>query len=355
MFSTLNRYFSKELAQTFAGVSIVLLLVIVGQSFVSLLAKVMKGKLPADVVVSMLGLGILKSAILLIPFALLLTIMLSLGRLYRDSEIYAIKASGIGSRSLLRYASLLFIPLIIFLLYLSVFSAPWAEQQIEIIKQKAGGFTDIYSLTPGQFIESNQGNWVVFVEQSDRESGEVKNIFIYDRRDGNVAIETAQYAEQKNLAELGGESLILKKGQRYEGTPGEGGFTLLSFNQHAIRIPEFDLNMDNQNPEFKSTAELLKSKQLPDIAEFQWRISVPIAAVLLALLAFPLSVTSPRQGRFAGLAIAIVIYLIYSNLLILAETWVADGKLPLMPGMFVVHAGMLVLVIVLSMRQRLGA
>ena len=355
MFSTLNRYFSKELAQTFAGVSIVLLLVIVGQSFVSLLAKVMKGKLPADVVISMLGLGILKSAILLIPFALLLTIMLSLGRLYRDSEIYAIKASGIGSLSLLRYASLLFIPLIIFLLYLSVLSAPWAEQQIEIIKQKAGGFTDIYSLTPGQFIESNQGNWVVFVEQSDRESGEVKNVFIYDRRDGNVAIETAQHAEQKNLAELGGESLILKKGQRYEGTPGEGGFTLLSFNQHAVRIPEFDLNMDNKNPEFKSTSELLKSSRLPDIAEFQWRISVPIAAVLLALLAFPLSVTSPRQGRFAGLAIAIVIYLIYSNLLIVSEAWVADGKLPVIPGMFVVHAAMLVLVIVLSTRRQAGA
>ena len=355
MFSTLNRYFSKELAQTFAGVSIVLLLVIVGQSFVSLLAKVMKGKLPADVVISMLGLGILKSAILLIPFALLLTIMLSLGRLYRDSEIYAIKASGIGSRSLLRYASLLFIPLIIFLLYLSVFSAPWVEQQIEIIKQKAGGFTDIYSLTPGQFIESNQGNWVVFVGHSDRESGEVKNVFIYDRRDGNVAIETAQHAEQKNLAELGGESLILKKGQRYEGTPGEGGFTLLSFNQHAVRIPEFDLNVDNQNPEFKSTGELLKSGQLVDIAEFQWRISVPIAAILLALLAFPLSVTNPRQGRFAGLAIAIVIYLIYSNLLILAETWVADGKLPVIPGIFAVHVAMLILVVALSLRQRLGA
>ncbi len=355
MFSTLNRYFSKELAQTFAGVSTVLLLVIVGQSFVSLLAKVMKGKLPADVVVSMLGLGILKSAILLIPFALLLTIMLTLGRYYRDSEIYAIKASGIGSSSLLRYASLIFIPLIAFLFYLSIYSAPWAEQQIETIKQKAGGLTDIYSLTPGQFIESNQGNWVIFVEQSDRESGEVKNIFIYDRKEGNVAIETARHAEQKNLAELGGESLILKKGQRYEGKPGEGGFTLLSFDQHAVRIPEFDLNVDIQDPEFKSTTELLESKQLPDIAEFQWRISVPIAAILLALLAFPLSVTNPRQGRFAGLAIAIVIYLIYSNLLILAETLVADGKLHTVPGMFAVHAAMLVLVIILSFRKRLGA
>lgn len=355
MFSTLNRYISKELAQTFAGVSIVLLIVIVGQSFVSLLGKVMKGKLPADVVVSMLGLGILKSAILLIPFALLLTIMLTLGRYYRDSEIYAIKASGIGSRSLLRFTSLLLIPLIAFLFYLSIYSAPWAEQQIETIKQKAGGLTDIYSLTPGQFIESNQGNWVVFVEQSDRESGEVKNVFIYDRRDGNVAIETAQYAEQKNLAELGGESLILKKGQRYEGTPGEGGFTLLSFDQHAVRVPEFDLNIDTNDPEFKSSTDLIESKKLPDIAEFQWRISVPIAAILLALLAFPLSVTSPRQGRFAGLAIAIVIYLIYSNLLILAETWVADGKLPVVPGMFAVHGAMLLLVIILSFRKRIGA
>ena len=355
MFSTLNRYISKELAQTFAGVSIVLLIVIVGQSFVSLLGKVMKGKLPADVVVSMLGLGILKSAILLIPFALLLTIMLTLGRYYRDSEIYAIKASGIGSRSLLRFTSLLLIPLIAFLFYLSIYSAPWAEQQIETIKQKAGGLTDIYSLTPGQFIESNQGNWVVFVEQSDRESGEVINVFIYDRRDGNVAIETAQHAEQKNLAELGGESLILKKGQRYEGTPGEGGFTLLSFDQHAVRVPEFDLNVDTNDPEFKSSTDLIESKKLPDIAEFQWRISVPIAAILLALLAFPLSVTSPRQGRFAGLAIAIVIYLIYSNLLILAETWVADGKLPVVPGMFAVHGPMLLLVIILSFRKRIGA
>ncbi len=354
MISTLNRYFSKELAQTFVGVGIVLLAVIVGQSFVSLLAKVIKGRLPTDVVVSMLGLGILKSAILLIPFALLLAIMLTVGRYYRDSEIYAIKACGIGSNALLRYASLLFIPLIALLFYLSIYSAPWAEQQIETIKLKARDFTDIYSLTPGQFIESNQGNWVVFVEKSDRENGEVKNVFIYDRREGSVAIETAESAKQENLAELGGESLILKNGQRYEGTPGEGGFTLLTFDQHAVRIPEFDLNIDTQNPEFKSTGDLLQSKQLDDIAEFQWRISVPIAAILLALLAFPLSFTNPRQGRFAGLALAIFIYLIYSNLLIVTETWVADGKFPAMPGMFAVHAGMLALVIFLSLRQKLS-
>lgn len=355
MFSTLNRYFSKELAQTFAAVSIVLLVVIVGKSFVSLLSKVINGKLPADVVMSLLGLGILKSAILLVPFALLITIMLALGRYYRDSEIYAVKASGIGSLALLRYASLVVVPIVVLLFYLSIFSAPWAAQQVEKIKLQAKGFTNIYGLTPGQFIESNQGNWVVFVEEADKDSGEVKNIFISDRREGKVAIETAKYAEQKNLTELGGESLILKRGQRYQGVPGEGGFTLLAFDQHAVRIPEFDLNLDTDDPELKATSKLIQSSERSDIAEFQWRISVPIAAILLALLAFPLSVTSPRQGRFAKLGIAIVIYLIYSNLLILMEAWVADGKFPAVPGMFAVHAGMILLIIILTMRQRLGA
>ncbi len=183
----------------------------------------------------------------------------------------------------------------------------------------------------------------------------MKNVFISDRREGKVAIETAKFAEQKNLSELGGESLILKKGQRYQGMPGEGGFTVLTFDQHAVRIPEFDLKLDHQDPEFKSTTALLKSNALSDVAEFQWRISVPIAAILVVLLAFPLSVSSPRQGRFANLGIAIVIYLIYSNLLILMEAWVADGKFPAIPGMFLVHIGMLVLIIILTMRQRLGA
>ncbi len=355
MFSTLNRYFSKELAQTFTAVGFVLLLVIVGKSFVSLLGKVMDGKLPADVIMPMLGLGILKSAILLVPFALLLSIMLVLGRYYRDSEIHAIKASGIGSLSLLRYTGLLVVPIVLLLFYLSVFSAPWTAQQIEKIKLQAKGLTDISALTPGQFIESNQGNWVIFVEEADKDSAVVKNIFISDRREGKVAIETAQFAEQKNLAELGGESLILKKGQRYQGTPGEGGFTLLTFDQHAVRIPEFDLKIDQQDPEFKSTAKLFQSTELSDAAELQWRISVPIAAVLLVLLAFPLSVTNPRQGRFAKLGVAIVIYLIYSNLLILMEAWVADGKFPVMPGMLAVHLGMLILIITLTLKQRSGA
>ena len=312
----------------------------------------MDGKLPADVVISILSLGILNSAILLAPFALLVTVMLTLGRLYRDSEIYAIKASGVSSFGLVKNASLLILPVIIGLFYLSLFSAPWASQQIESIKIKARGQTDIYGLNAGQFVESKQGDWVVFIEDSNKELGTVSNIFIYDRNEGRIAIETAQTAKQENLAELGGNSLILNQGQRYEGVPGEGGFKVLTFNQHALRIPGFVSKLDTNDPEFKSTKDLISSSRAADHAELQWRVSVPIAAILLVFLAFPLSVTNPRQGRFAKLGLAIVIYLIYSNLLILAETWVADGKLPTVPGLFIVHIGLAITIAFLIYRQR---
>lgn len=351
MFSVLNRYFSRELALTFAAVSAVLLAVVVSKSFVSLLTRVMEGRMSADAVLSLLGLGILEAAILLAPFALFISVMLVLGRLYRDSEIYAIQANGIGLLKLFRYAVLFILPVIVLLGYASVFLAPQIAQQVESVKLGAKERTSVLGLVPGQFIEARGGDWVVFIESAERESGTARNIFIYDRRGDTISIETAQSVQQAEVPELEGESLILSQGRRYEGIPGEGDFTVVSFERHSVRIPELNPAPDRDDPEFMTPAQLLGSQALPERAELQWRLSVPVAALLLVLLAFPLSVARPRQGRFAKLGLAIVIYLIYSNLMILAETWVANGKLSTVPGLFAVHGVVALLTVSLFMRQ----
>lgn len=351
MFSILNRYFSRELALTFVAVSAVLLAVVVSKSFVSLLTRVMEGKMSADAVLSLLGLGILEAAILLAPFALFISVMLVLGRLYRDSEIYAIQANGIGLLRLFRYAVLFILPVIVLLGYASVFLAPQIAQQVEVIKLEAKERTSVLGLVPGQFIEARQGDWVVFIEAAERETGTARNIFIYDRRGDRISIETAQSVQQAEAPELEGKSLILSQGQRYEGIPGEGNFTVLSFERHSVRIPELNPVLDLDDPEFMTVAQLLGSHATPELAELQWRLSIPVAALLLVLLAFPLSVVRPRQGRFAKLGLAIIIYLIYSNLMILAETWVADGQLPAVPGLFAVHGVIALLIVSLFMKQ----
>ena len=351
MFLTLNRYFSRELALTFVAVSAVLLAVVVSKSFVSLLTRVMDGKMSADAVLSILGLGILEAAILLAPFALFISVMLVLGRLYCDSEIYAIKANGISLLRLFRYAVLFVLPVIMLLGYASVFLAPQIAQKIEIIKIESKERTSIMGLVPGQFIEARQGEWVVFIEAAERKSGTAKNIFIYDRRGDRVSIETAHSVQQTDSPLLEGKSLILSQGQRYEGIPGEGSFTVLSFERHIVRIPELNVALDRNDPEFMTVAQLMGSHSTSAQAELQWRVSIPVAALLLVLLAFPLSVVRPRQGRFAKLGLAIVIFLIYSNLMILAETWVANGRIPTVPGIFVVHGALALMIVALYMKQ----
>jgi lipopolysaccharide export system permease protein len=75
--------------------------------------------------------------------------------------------------------------------------------------------------------------------------------------------------------------------------------------------------------------------------ELLWRIGMPVSALILALLAIPLSYVNPRAGRSANMLIAILIYAIYSNLMSVSQAWVAQGKLSFWVGVWAVHALML--------------
>jgi lipopolysaccharide export system permease protein len=88
----------------------------------------------------------------------------------------------------------------------------------------------------------------------------------------------------------------------------------------------------------KPTRDLLRSGALADRAELHWRIAWPLSLFVLALIAVPLSRTSPREGRYARLGIALFVYLIYQNLLFTARLWVERGITADAVGMWWVHA-----------------
>lgn len=102
-----------------------------------------------------------------------------------------------------------------------------------------------------------------------------------------------------------------------------------------------------------SITQLIETDGLREKAELQWRISIPLAALILAMLAVPLSYASPREGRFAKIALAIVIYIPYANLLVLCRKWISSGSLPSWIGLWPVHLCMLGLLVFLLAR-RLG-
>jgi lipopolysaccharide export system permease protein len=100
-----------------------------------------------------------------------------------------------------------------------------------------------------------------------------------------------------------------------------------------------------------STLQLLSDRTNPNLAEFLWRIGLPLSALTLALLAIPLSFVNPRASRSINLIFALLTYMVYSNLVSIAQAWVSQGKLSFYTGWWIVHAGMAVLLAVMLWRR----
>jgi lipopolysaccharide export system permease protein len=168
-----------------------------------------------------------------------------------------------------------------------------------------------------------------------------------------ASIETASRA--RHFQDKEGRSFMLfSNGQYYQGTPGQSDFRITRYETHAIHIPENELvDATTRNDEL-ATAELWGSDNPYHRAELQWRLSIPLATLLLAILALPLSYTTPRKGRYSKLALAILIYLMYSNLLGVGQTWAERQMVPAWLGIWWVHGFALLLILFWWLRRSGG-
>ena len=107
MLRILDRYIFREIASTWLAVTLVLLAILLTNQFARVLGEVAKGKLPKGAAMDVIGLSAVQYLTVLVPIGLFLSIMLALGRLYRDSEMSALMACGIGPAALYRPLSLL--------------------------------------------------------------------------------------------------------------------------------------------------------------------------------------------------------------------------------------------------------
>lgn len=351
MLSILDRALIKEILLSFVGILSILLLIIVGQLFVKLLNKTVEGNLPLDTLMPLLALVVIKALIQLLPVALMLGVMLALGRLYRDSEIVAMRACGVGLTQLYRPLIVLALPLSILLAGLALYVLPITIRMADQMEYDAKNKTDISGISAGQFIESKQGSWVVFAESTDTTEGILNNVFVYGILNGRLTIETAARAMHQLDPVSGDELLELQDGHRYEHGSAKQDYQLMSFDKHTLQIPELKITGIVNARDTLSTSTLWSSVVAADQAELQRRLSVSISAFLLVLLALPLSYTTPRQGRFGKLVVGIVVYIIYANMINLSVKLMQTQVLPPWLGVWWVHLLMAALIMVLFVRQ----
>lgn len=332
----INRYLLREIVRNFVGVTVVLMLILLGDQFARGLARAAAERIPREAVLQLMGLTTIEYLSLLVPAAFFLALMLALGRLNRDSEMAALNACGVGSVQLLR-------PLLwgaalaaAGLAWLSFGAAPWAAAKALDIRQEGQRQVQLTALEPGRFRSAADGRLVFYARDRNAE-GNLTGIFIQQRSGDQVEVVTAARAEQRLAVERDENFLVLYDGIRYSGRPGSAEFRSARFEEHGIPLPMPRRVDPTRKREEMPTLALLGTGDPEDAAELHWRLSAPVSLLVLTLLAVPLGRAPPRSGRYGRLGFAILAFVFYSNALGVARMLLEDGQVPAWLGLWWVH------------------
>lgn len=337
-----QRALVREFASTGLLLFFVLLAIVVITQLIRFLGEAVSGRLAVDGVLALLGFSAMNYLPVLLSLSLFLSVLLTLSRSYRDSEMVVWFCSGIGLTRWIRPVLWYAMPVVALIALLSLVLTPWALQKSDEYKRRLETRDDVTAATPGRFRESKQANRVYFVENTQVGNNRVGNIFVQSEQNDKLATMVARQGLQEN-APNGDRFLVLLNGTRYEGTPGRLDYRIVEFERYAIRIDSVPPGAALPNVRAMTTAELWRDRTLLSLSELEWRLGLPISAAILALLAITLSYVNPRAGRSLNLMTAIVMYMLYSNMISVTNAWVWQGKLSAGIGLWALHAAVLAL------------
>lgn len=343
----------RELTTAGVGVFTVLLAIVFTSQLIRLLGFAALGRIPADAVVTLMGLAALGYLSVLLSATAFLAVLITLTRAYRDSEMVVWLTSGLGLTSWFRPVALFIAPIVLAVGLLSTLLTPWAVGKAEQYRQQLESRDDVSAVSPGVFKESKNADRVFFVEKLSSDLTQVANIFVHEVRQERQGVVVARkgYVETR---EDGERYLVMLDGRHYAGTPGQADYRIESFGRYAVRIEQSEAKAFFPSNRSRSTRDLLSERTPADLAELTFRIGLPISTTILAFLAIPMSVVNPRTGRFVNLIMAVFVFMSYSNLVSLSQAWIAAKRLPPGIGMWIVHAVMLaVLGVLLAWRMGL--
>lgn len=336
----------REFTHTAAGIFVALFAILVTIQLIRLLGDAAGGKLASEAVLALLGFRSIGYLPVLLSLTIFVAVLMTLSRWYRDSEMVVWLASGIPLtawiKPVLKFAGL---PVIV-IAALSLFLSPWASQKSEVYRRNMDPRDDVARVSPGAFNESKAADRVFFVESMADEDGKVKNVFVSSIQQGRLGVMATAQGHTETMPN-GDRFIVLDRGRRYEGTAGTAEYRVMEFARYALRIETKEARAFEDAARSKSLLELLRDPKRVNLAELLWRIGIPLAALTLALLAIPLAFVNPRAGRTNNFLIALLVYMIYSNLLSVSHAWVAAGKLRFEIGVWALHVGMFLLLIAL--------
>ena len=347
----IDRYITREIFKVFVAIVVILLLVLVGGSFVKLLQLAAEGDIASEVVFRLLGLEILRLGGRLLPPAFFFSALLVMGRMYRDNEMMVLATAGIGMTSLYRLVLLLAVPVSLVTVWLTVFLSPSISYLTKRIQLEQKDAVIVAAMDAGRFMESNRGDIVLYAESSNDDKSVLNNLFVQQRQGGRVAIAAAARGHHRRDEETGLRIVTLEDGIRYEGPIRTPELTVLEFGEYSMWINPTDTGDLRKRYATWAVSALWNEDSLNASAELQKRLSHPLSLLAFALLAVPLSRSMPREGVYGRVLAAVLAYLVAAGLTQVAGTWMVKEVTPAWMGTWWVPTLMVLLALYLARRD----
>lgn len=351
-----ERYIAREILLPFTVV--ILILVGLFASFSS--ARLLAGAVTESLgVAALLKLVLLKTLIaleILIPISLYISVIIGLGRLNKDQELNVLRASGVSGSRIVFTVLTVAIPVGIVSGMLSSYVRPWAYAESYILDAQAEAELNTNRFQAGRFYGSEKTGRIVYVRSKNDADKQMQNIFHYIRKPEGSEIVIAKQARQiQPTVTEPRPSIKLSDGVVYRLSSPASIDDVFAFKNMTYFIDnDFVLNYRRKAA---ATRTLWESSLPRDIAELQWRISRPLATILLALIAVTFIRIAPRQDKTERMyLIAALVFAAYYNLAGLAKTWVEQGVVGSIPGVWWLDLFMLLALVfyaLLSARRRL--
>lgn len=351
MLTVVDRYLLREVALAFGATLLVLLAMVLSYRLARLLSEAASGLLAQDSIWLLLGLQAVRYLVLLVPLAAMLSIMLSLGRLYRDSEMTALRAGGVGPLQIYKPLFLMALPLAALVAWLALIVVPQVLALKQQVTQRAQSEAELSLFTPGTFRKLAGGAYVLYVGGLGDNGHELKDVFVRSQTENGQAVTTARSGRQHIDPRTGDRYIVLSNGFRYEGQPSAGAYTTIKFQRLGVRVDTVEQASTANDQETLPTSKLMGNHKPSLQAELQARLSAPLSLILLVLLAPLLAHAPPREGRYGRVFVALLVYTVYVNLLNVGQAWLARGQIWPALGLWWVHALLLLLIAGFALRH----
>lgn len=351
------RYLGKEVFVTLVSLTAILLLIFMSNQMIIYLNRVATGQIPGMLLLKLLMLELPTLLSLLLPLGFYISLLLAYSRLYAENEMTVLQACGYGNGQLMRDSLLMAIAVSAFVLIIMLWGSPLIATERATLLRTTGVQTLIQTIVPGRFIAIPGGQQIFYVEAMNSAHTQGKNVFLAQRSPKDADEQWDVLWADKAFAETDPEThedyVVLENGHKYQGVPGRADYQVVAFEQYRARLPHTTVSI-REDIRTASTASLWPPDQADPAraAELQWRFSIPLMVIVLTLIGVPLSRVNSRSGKYARLLPAIVIFILYANLMFIARDWVVSGKVSLWIGLWWVHVLFILLGLFLLWRNR---